>query len=165
MLTDQEIAGLIRMPKAITSRTPATGYSDSGGHSRCTLELDSVIDPPRRFTVFLRKHQRFIENFSIGLRYRTGDSALGLLTLVRYNGAHGEYSLSPDEHFARPHIHYVTAQELAEGFIQPQERRRETTDLFQTYEEALDTFLQDISVTNSATHFPELNQPRLFSDN
>ena len=87
---------------------------------------------------------------------------MGLITLARYNGPHGEYSPAPDSHFTQPHIHRITAQELAAGNTQPQERDREITDRYHTFEPALAIFVADAGVANAGEHFSELQQGRLF---
>ena len=157
MLSDRDIEGLIKLPKLIVSKTPADGYREENGFSRCTLELEG--DPPAspEFTVFVRRSIKFIENFSIGLRYRTGDRAMGTITLARYNGPHGELSRQPDGHYAKPHIHRLTAAELASGSSEPQESARAITDRYVTYEQALDVFFRDTRVSNHLSYFPRPN--------
>lgn len=162
MLTDQEITSLIEVPKTIVARTPATGYRDDNRNIRCDVEMTASSDNGEAFAVFIRRHNRYIENFSIGLRYRTFDKQLGDVTLVRYNGLHGEVSRHPDGHFAKSHIHRITEEEVMQGLLQPQERRREITDRYGTFEEALWIFFGDIGTTNLERYFPELRQPRLF---
>ena len=105
MLSDEDIQSLITLPKRITNKTPANGYRDQGSHARCDLELEATTPDDARFAIFIRRHNRFIENFSIGLRYRTSDRTLGSITLVRYNGPHGETSRDPDGHYDKPHVH------------------------------------------------------------
>ncbi len=161
MLTDEGIQDLIALPKRITSKAPANGYREQGNHIRCDLELEAVVPNDSDFTIFIRRHTRFIENYSIGLRYRTDDRALGNITLVRYNGPHGENSRDPDGHYARPHIHFLTEAELVSGSIQPQESQREVTNRFSTYEQALRVFFSDIATQNHNDYFPELIQLRL----
>lgn len=161
MLSDEDIQSLIALPKMITSKTPANGYRDQGSHTRCDLELEAAAQDDARFAIFIRRHNRFIENFSIGLRYRTDDMTLGSITLVRYNGPHGETSRDPDGHYDKPHIHIITEAELASGSIQPQENRREVTDRYRTYEQALIVFFSDIATRNHNDFFPELFQLRL----
>ena len=100
----------------IESKIPSKGYKDENGHRRCTLHLQAA---DKKFTVFIRQHDRFIENFSVGLRYQTGDKTLGTITLIRYNGAHGEASRYGDGHYAKAHIHHVTAVEVSSGSAQP----------------------------------------------
>lgn len=162
MLTDREIQDLIKLPKRITSRTPAEGYREEDRNKRCDLALEATADNGASFRVFIRQSIEFIENFSIGLRYQTGDRSLGTIVLVRYNGPHGETSRQPDGHFAKPHTHLMTEAELSTGNSQPQEREREFTNRYGTYEEALRVFFDDIVVVNYDEYFPESLQPRLF---
>lgn len=163
MLTDQEIQILIELPKTIVAKTPSKGYKQDRGYNRCYLELLAETEHPTRFAVFIRQNNKFLENFSIGLRYHTGDRRLGSITIVRYNGPHGEVSRHPDGHYAKPHIHRITAAEITSGSIQPQESDRESTDRYTTYEQALMVFLDDVAITNRNECFPELLQGRLFN--
>ena len=157
MLTDQEIQDLIRSPKEIKEKIPVRGYKEDYGHRRCNLKLESTEDEEAKlFSVFILQNSFFLENFSIGLRYQTNDRMLGSVTLVRYNGPHGETSRSQDGHYAEPHIHRITAGEIESGNIQPQESHREITDRYSTLEEALNIFFSDIGVINYSEYFPEL---------
>ena len=168
MLTDSEIADLISRPKRIVKKTPASGYLEESRNRRCDLELVSLEDDRCEFRVFIRQNTNFIENFSIGLRHRvSGDPTLATLTLVRYNGPHGESSISPDGHYAVPHIHRITEVEIASGSYQPQERHREVTSRYSTYESALRVFWGDVGVSDDANinkHFPGLMQSRMFDE-
>ena len=163
MLADHEIETLIRLPKDIVSKTPAVGYKNENRNRRCELDLMARSGPSAEFSVFIRQNDMFIENFSIGLRYKTKDRMLGTITLVRYNGPHGETRSGPGGHFGRPHIHRVTSRELAEGNREPQERHREITDRFSTYEEALLVFFADIASSNHRAFFGEIQQLELFN--
>ena len=109
-MTDQDIYRLIHLPKTILSKTPFTGYREENGYKRCDLDLQAV-DGSAMFRVFIRQNTNFIENFSIGLLYHTGDRMLRTIALVRYNGPHGETSRNPDGHFGNPHIHRITETE------------------------------------------------------
>ncbi len=163
MLTDHEIGRLIGLPKDIVSKTPSDGYRSENRSRRCELELTASESPDIEFTVFIRQNDKFIENFSIGLRYRTRDRRLGTVTLIRYNGPHGETSRGPDGHFGKSHIHRVTARELTEENREPQERHREITDRYGTYEQALRVFFKDIATSNHLDYFGELWQLELFN--
>lgn len=168
MLTDADIADLISRPKKIVRKTPATGYIEQNQNRRCDLELVDIADERCQYRVFIRQSTNFIENFTIGLRHRPmADPMFGTLTLVRYNGPHGEYSINPDGHYAVPHIHRITESEIASGSFQPQESHRELTNRYSTYESALRVFWSDIGVTdddNINKHFPGLMQSRLFDE-
>lgn len=163
-MTEQEIQNLLDIPKTIGEKTPARGYKEENNQKRCDLELETNSLDNEKFSVFIRRHNTYIENFSIGLRYHSSGKALKVITLVRYNGAHGESSLHPDGHYALPHIHRITAQELASGSSHPQERHREITNRYSTFEQALRIFFEDVGVTNYAEFFPEALQPRLFDE-
>ncbi len=153
MLIDQEILDLIRSPKEIKRKVPNTGYKDENNHKRCTLTLET--SEGESFGVFIRQNNTFIENYSMGLRYQTNNRDLGWITLVRYNGPHGETSLSQDGHYEKPHIHRITAAEIGSGSTQPQEKKREITDRYLTFEQALVVFFSDIGVKKYLKYFPE----------
>ena len=161
-MTDEEIAQMIGVPKTIVSKTPVKGYREQNAHRRCDVELRSESVGDGTFFVFVRQNLTFIENFSIGLRYRSDDAALGTVTLVRYNGPHGETRIGPDKHFVVPHIHRITAQEIASGSVQPQEKHREPTARYSTLEQALVVFFKDVGVSNIEPWFPDLAQGVLF---
>lgn len=164
VMTDQEILDLIACSKMIVRRQPAHGYRTEHRQNRCDLDLqaDGGEFDGSEFKVFVRQNTEFIENFSIGLRFQTGRRQLGLITLARYNGPHGEISRDPDGHYAQPHIHRITASELAKGSLQPQENDREITDRYGTFDEGLRVFFDDTGVTNATDYFPGLLQGRLF---
>lgn len=163
ILTDQQIQDLLNIPKTISEKTPAKGYREENNHRRCDLELRTSSDEGARFSVFIRQNSKFIENFSIGLCYHTNFQSQGTLTLVRYNGAHGESSRHPDGHYDKSHIHRITEQEIASGSTQPQERQREITDRYSTLDQALRIFFDDLHVANYGDYFPELVQLGFFN--
>ena len=165
MLTDQEIEDLIKSPKIIKERVPAKEYRQESGHQRCDLKLESTLEKEKMFSMFIRQNSTYMENFSIGLRYKTTDKALGSVTLVRYNGPHGETSRGQDGHYNQSHIHRITATEMASGSTEPQEKNREITDRYGTLEEAIRVFCVDVGIANYSEHFPGLDQPRLSNGN
>ena len=153
MLTEADIRQLVGMPKRILKKDPARGYKEEGNHRRCNLDLAAIHPGEGSFEVFVRQHLIFRESYSIGLRYLTDDSSRGAITLVRYNGQHGEVSRSADGHYAASHIHRITREELEKGSVEPQENDRELTNRYATFEQALVVFLSDIGVTDYAAHF------------
>ncbi len=163
IFTDDEIKKLVAIPKKIKARSPARGYKEENGHKRCSLILEFSAKVGEAFSVFIRQNTQLIENYSIGLRYQTSDRVLGAITLVRYNGPHGEASQHQDGHYDKPHIHCLTAEELRAGSVQPQERRRELTGKYRTFEDALKVFFKDVGVMNYQKYFPELCQGDMFS--
>ena len=154
MLTDAQIQELIAMPKRILSKEPANGYKEEGAQRRCNLVLAASPPGDGEFEVFIRQNLEFVENFSIGLHCKTSAHPKGI-TLIRYNGPHGESSRDPDGHYAAPHIHRITQEESAKGSVEPPEMRRELTDRYNTFEEALLVFFSDIGVSNYAEYFDE----------
>lgn len=148
MMTDAEIRDLVVCPKAIDSKVPSRGYRYERIQRRCNLELTATADSRMRFSIFVRQNLRYIENFTVGLNYHSNDRRLGMITLVRYNGPHGEAGRQPDGHYAKFHIHRITAAEIASGSRQPREVHREITDRYGTLEEALMVFFQDTRVVN-----------------
>ncbi len=161
MLTDDDIRNLISLPKTIERKDPAVGYAEADGYRRCNLRLRAKDESGESFSVFIRQNIEFIGNFSMGLRYFTGDSRLGSVTLVRYNGPHGEYSRDPDGHFVAPHIHRISGEEMGSGSYEPQERHREITDRYATFDQALAVFFTDIAADGFESHFPNLIQARM----
>ena len=164
MFTDQEIEGLVTRPKRITGREPARGYLEENRQRRCDLQLESMPDGAARFEAFIRQSTVFTENFTVGLRYLNYGSMPSRFNLVRYNGPHGESSHQEDGHYAKSHIHRITASEVNSGSAQPKERAREITDRYSTFESALVVFFQDIGVTNFTDYFPESLQGRMFNE-
>lgn len=160
-MTEAELDELISCPKQITRATPARGYEEADGYKRKKLEVEGTESAGGVYSVFIRQNAEFIENFSIGLRYNTKKKHMGTVTLVRYNGPHGEESRSEDGHYAVPHIHRITADEMNSGNTEPQEKHREITDRFSSLEEALVVFFKEVGVQDYSKHFPELSQPKL----
>lgn len=152
MLTDAQIQELIAMPKRILNKEPANGHIEEGAQQRCNLTL--AANPPGNgeFEVFIRQNLEFVENFSIGLHCKPSAHPREI-TLIRYNGPHGEVSRDPDGHYAAYHIHRITQEELAKGSVEPPEMRRELTDRYNTFEEALLVFFSDIGVSNYDKYF------------
>ena len=77
LLTDQDIQALASMPKAIQKKDPARGYREESFQRHCEFELLATGSGGEQFEAFVRQNLVFIENFSIGLRYRTGDPVFG----------------------------------------------------------------------------------------
>jgi len=157
-LTEQKIQKLLAVPKAISEKSPVRGFKEEHNYRRCNLTLETGTDDGPKFTVFIRQSEVFIEDFSIGLRYRTDDKAIGTITLIRYNGAHGEASRHSDGHYDQPHIHRITEQVLASGSKRPEPKQREITDKYISFEQALRAFFEDVGVTNYLEYFPDLRQ-------
>ncbi len=161
VLTDQDLQDLLRLPKQIVEKTPVRGYRNEGGHKRCDLKLAAQDDETGIFSVFVRQSTQFIENFSLGLKFRPNDRRTQEFVIIRYNGPHGEVSRHQDGHYDKPHIHRITATEISSGSTQPRAKQREITDRYQTYEQAIGAFFEEVSVENYGQYFPESSQGRL----
>lgn len=162
MITDQEIHSLITLPKVITSKDPLRGYHEENRSRHCTLYLVSSDQTNRKFSVFVRQTVLFPKNFSIGILYLDAPGNLSDSPLTRYNGSHGDNSRAPDGHYEQPHIHYLTAAEVASGSRKPPERLIVNTDKYSTLEEALPIFFTDTNTQNYINYLPELLHSRLF---
>lgn len=163
MLTDFGIQALIETEKRIVHKNPSKEFREGNRYLRCRLELESDSGEEKKFKVFIGQSVEFIEDFSIGLRYEINLPLLKIVTLIRYNGRHGESIRHSDGHYAQPHIHQITETEIASGSMEPQEKHRKITDKYRIFEEVISIFFLDIGSINFADHFPELRQPRLFN--
>jgi len=168
MLTDRDIDELVRLPKVIVEKAPAGGYREQDGHRRCDLKLEVALDEKGEvpedgnFSVFIRQNTKFIDNFSIGLKFRSFERPLRTIILVRYNGPHGEMSYHEDGHDHKPHVHRLTAADLESGNFHPREKHREITDRYTLIDQAIDVFFRDTSVRNYQEYFPNQLQGILF---
>ena len=72
MLTDREIQNLITSPRRLKKGTLPEDTKKKSNYKRCDLKLETVSADDKSFSVFIRQNMKYIENFSIGLRYKTG---------------------------------------------------------------------------------------------
>jgi len=174
VLTDTEIQNLMKVQKKIHRKEPKTGYKNENGHRKCNLVLHQPhlrlqasskrmsFTGQNEFIIFIRQNQVFIENFSIGLRCQI-PSLNSSVTLVRYNGPHGQIKRNKSDHHPEPHIHYITQEEIKSGAFNPKEKNIKITNKYTTFEEGLRAFLTDMEIVNWTEYFPELEQRRLFN--
>ena len=155
MLTQNEIDSLIACPKLVENSEPSKGMSIENRSRRKNLELKAA-QGKHLFRVFIRQSTELLEDFSIGLTYRSGDKETGNLTLIRFNGNHGEVDWSKDGHYSSFHIHRITEDLLEQGIREPKET--DITTRYSTLEEALAEFFNEISLENWLGYFPELRQ-------
>jgi len=146
---DQEIQELICCPKTV-HEPPRKTMKEERGHLRNEMIVRSA-DEKFKFRVFMRINQKFNENFSIGLDYFPDDEP-GSITLLRYNGPHGEHISFP--HHVLYHIHKTNAECVNTG-LKP-ERNIIAADNYASFQEALRQFLKDINLTDAAKHFPSV---------
>ena len=163
MITDSEIQKLITVPKEITKKSPAKGYDSKDGTRRCTLYLQSTAAKKVSFLIFVRQKIKYMENFSIGLNYLKGDNMLGdrEISLIRYNGPHGGVA-AKDGHRHKAHIHHIMPKQIESGSIKPEPKHIEITDKYNTFDQALSAFFEDIKVINHPKYFPELKQRTIY---
>ena len=61
----------------------------------------------------------------------------------------------------KSHIHRLTEEDIVDGLVQPRERKREITDRYTTFEQAIVVSFQDLGIVNLIEYFPGL-QMRMF---
>jgi hypothetical protein len=158
MLTDDLISNLISEEKVITE-PPKKEFKDENHHLRNDFQLMSP-DGTNKYSVFIRKHITFLENFSIGLVYHSEEGTN--LNLFRCNGNHGEVVLdilNPIPHFGY-HTHKITAELLENNINDP--KQSESTSEYASYEQALNYFCRYINIKDADKYFPNINQTNMF---
>lgn len=156
--TQAELDDLINCPKEIIELA-RRDLRLEGNQRRNDMRLRAEGDD-REFRVFMRMHNEFNENFSIGLVHLPKDGS-GELALLRCNGPHGEYNANfdPEHPHAEFHVHRASEAAIRAGF-RP-EKRAERTERFASYREAFAYFLQEINIVNAAAYFPDERQTTL----
>jgi len=157
MLTDEQINKLITEEKIIT-KPPKKDFSSENQHFRNEFQLSS-LDGKRKYTVFIRQHKEFRENFSIGLLYHLEEESINLF---RCNGNHGEVVvdiLNPSPHYGF-HTHKITADLLENNINEP--KKVEVTSEYASFEQALAYFCRYVNVKDCSDYFPNINQLKLF---
>lgn len=99
MLTDLQIKSLISCDKKIVNADPKKGMKPDGKSEflqRRNLDVCALSSEQETFTVFLRKNNFLIEQFSIGVLYKTRVKEPSSIMLLRYNGIHGTKDYSKD---------------------------------------------------------------------
>jgi hypothetical protein len=158
MLTDDLITKLITEEKIITE-PPKKDFKEENQHLRNDFQLTSS-DGVRKYTVFMRKHNKFMENFSIGLVFHSEEGTS--YNLFRCNGNHGEVVvdvLSPVPHFGY-HTHKITAELLENNINDP--KQNELTREYASYEQAMNYFCRYVNINDADKYFPDINQMNIF---
>lgn len=141
--------------------SPPGDFKEERGHRKQDFEMMS-IDDEHHFIGFTRQNLHFTENFSVGLLYNP-KSEREKITLVRYNGPHGENI--EIEHHESFHIHYATAERINSG--KKAEGHVETTDRYGSFEDAIQVFVKTINLREQdrKQYFPPpTGQAFLFDD-
>jgi len=158
MLTDERINKLITEEKIITE-PPRKEFKIENQHMRNDFQLTSS-DGTRRFSVFMRQHMEFKENFSIGLIYYAEDGTS--FNIFRCNGNHGEVvvdTLVPVPHRSY-HTHKITAQLIENNINDP--KHIEETSEYASIEQALKYFCTYTNIKDADKYFPNINQLDIF---
>lgn len=158
MLTDELISELIKEEKVITE-PPKRDFKVENQHLRNDFQLTSS-DGVRRYSVFMRQHINFKENFSIGLVYHHEEGTS--FNIFRCNGNHGEVIidiLSPIPHFGY-HTHWITAELIENNINDP--KQSELTKEYASYEQAMNYFCRYVNIKDSDKFFPDISQINIF---
>jgi len=158
MMTNKKIDELIKCSKAIIDASPKNGMAPDKKSSfiiRKKLRIQSE-DEQYFFDVFMRHHTMLIEQFSIGLLFKTDDKTIGKIMLIRYNGEHGQSDWSKNNHYSAFHTHKITEELLDKGVYEP--KHIERTDKFTTFDSALNEFLRHVNIINLAEYFPHADK-------
>lgn len=150
-----EIDRLIKVPKVITS-PPKKDMQLILGHYRNDMKLQSK-DKELDFSVFMRKHKDFQENFSIGLRYHPKTEPDSKV-LIRCNGPHGLHEIF--EHHVQCHIHKADEKSIEEG--RKEDWKAFKTESFAVFDDALIFFLRECNIVNADQYFEMERQRSLF---
>ncbi|MDR3738079.1 MAG: hypothetical protein P4L40_03575 [Terracidiphilus sp.] len=155
--SDAQLNVLRECPKTITE-PPRRDMRLDRGSWRNEMRLTSAGDED--FRVFMRRNDKFPENFSIGLVYLPKDGS-GELPLLRCNGPHGVYNgvfEQNDPHYS-PHLHTATEETIASG--KRPESHAEICAEYASYEEALQYFLRSANILNAMEYFADIAQGNL----
>lgn len=141
-----ELDDLLACPKKV--KTPPTRSSklvDAFFRNQARLVRADGRDGD--FAVFMRQSEEFLENFSVGLLYVPNDGRQEV-TVIRCNGPHGAFNGLPGYDPAHPHwtFHIHSASESALDDGAKAEKWALATDLFASYEEALQYFVRAINI-------------------
>jgi len=145
MYSDKEINNLIICPKMIT-KPPKKYLELKYGHLRNSFELSSET---KKFYCYIRVCNDFQEDFSIGLIYQPNDAEK--LTLVRYNGLHGEHTNPDKTKINTCHIHKASSKCIEEN-LKP-EKYAYTVTNYATYLECLKIFCNDINIQDNINDY------------
>lgn len=156
--TQEELDQLITCHKKITVR-PKPVMILERRNFRNNMRLSS-IDDAFEFRVFMRKHEDFSEDFSIGLLFNPLDEREEIL-LLRCNSPHERInSKSHHYHHHHHHIHIANADDINDG--KRKLKNIEITEEYTIYEEALRYFISRVNIENPETHFENILQLTLF---
>lgn len=154
---DQAAIDSLTVCRKVIMSGPKKDYASVHGSRRNGFDAES--DDGTRFRVFMRQHETFLEDFSVGLEVQRPDGSW--LMLMRCNGPHGEVCdpHNQDRHHSY-HIHRALVSNIEQGY--KPERGGEPTTKYASFEQALRFFLQETGVAYTDDHFPGLRNRTLF---
>ena len=138
MYTEEFVSELINCSKRVID--PPKALKIDRGNFKTNFTLQSV-DGKYNFYAFIRKNEKFPENFSVGLDYNPREEK-GTIQLLRCNGPHGEHVQYP--HHIVCHIHKATADRINSG-LKP-EGNFEITNRYATLEDALQFYINYVNI-------------------
>jgi len=147
--TQKELDNLILCKKKI-SKPPRSQVYKEGAHYRNDMKLQSE-DGKHDFSVFIRQHAEFEEDFSIGLVYHPRDGSKKII-LIRCNGPHNSSSnlVEYDLHFDY-HIHIAKDFNINEG--KKDEKYKEATNEYINLYEAIHYFINKCNIEGAEKYF------------
>ena len=140
--TQEELERLISCSKIIVD-PPKREMKLIRGNLCNSMKLESK-DGEHGFLVFIRKHERFAENFSVGLTFQHKDQR-GKSTIIRCNGptAYSNNPLDCNVHFSY-HIHRMSIEDFNNGCEHPYDKMPSKD--YASYEEALSYFINLVNI-------------------
>ncbi len=148
--TQEDLDRLIKCEKIITT-PPRKDMLLENGHYRNGMDLQSK-DGTYKFSVYMRKNEKFEENFTIGLMYHPQDGTKRI-TLVRCNGPHGDHvnDFLGGEHHNKYHIHLAKDFNINVG--KKSDIYAKTTNQYINLDEAILFFVKYCNISGSEKYF------------
>lgn len=151
MLTDEEIAALLALPKTVTSTRKREREQKKSIRVNYPVESDCGS---AQFELYSRQNQIDPDAYSCGLIYQHPSGER--VTLVRYNGSNHQHRnpLESNELISfKCHIHRATSRYIEMG--DKAEKFAETTDRYQNLDGALHCLVLDCNISGLHTSAPD----------
>ena len=163
-MNNKEIQELISCEKTIVER-PKRSFKQNGMHEENSFLLKSFDFPNMKFSVRMRKHLEFIENYSIMLASYIPELEKEI-RLIRFNGPHPSMHknniINNEKWDHKSHIHIATKEAIEAGF--QAEHYAEITEEYQIFDDALSLFWEKVNIVDRIENFfPEISQKKLFN--